>query len=106
MGGRTLALVIAIAASALVTPAEAAKSRCTAAKYKAMGTKYLGKAKCYAKALQKDASVDLACLQKAETKFAVKWARAEVAARRNKAPRADRNECRIPAITRGMMMND
>ncbi len=76
---RTLALVIAIAASTIDTPAEAVGSRCTAAKYKAMGTKYQGKAKCYAKALQRDTAVDLACLQKAETKFAVKWARAEAA---------------------------
>jgi len=55
------------------TPAE----KCTTAKIKAAGKKYAAKANCYAKAASHSEAVDPACLQKAETKFADAYAKAE-----------------------------
>ena len=77
---RTLLAVLILAASLLTVaftaaPA-AAQSKCTAAQYKAMAKKYLGKLKCHSKAVNQNVPVDAACLQNAEDKFALKWAAA------------------------------
>lgn len=79
---RTIAYGTFMLAAAVVTlvvtaaPA-AAQSKCTAAKYKAMGKKYASKLKCYSKAVTMNAAIDATCLQKAEAKFASDWAKAE-----------------------------
>ncbi len=63
-----------------VTPVMAAPTpaqKCTAAKLKAVGKKYLGKFKCAAKAELKGAGVDPLCLAKVEEKFLAAFASAE-----------------------------
>lgn len=61
------------AATAAPTPAQ----RCTAAKLKAVGKKYLGKLTCASKAALKGLPIDAACLAKVETKFLAAFTSAE-----------------------------
>jgi len=55
----------------------AAAAKCTPAQTKAAGKRLLAEAGCHAKALAGGGPVDAACLQKAETKFRVAFAKAE-----------------------------
>jgi hypothetical protein len=72
---RTLLAVLMVAGALLTTAAPAAaQSKCTSLQYKAMAKKYLGKLKCYSKAVTRNEPVDAACLTTAEEKFALKWA--------------------------------
>lgn len=61
------------AAGAGPTPAQ----KCTAAKFKAVGKKYLGKFKCAAKAELRGTPIDPLCLAKVEEKFLAAFAKAE-----------------------------
>ncbi len=63
--------------SALLLPSVAEASKCTAAKYKAIGIAASKKAKCKAKAVRKGEDVDAECLAKAETKLISKLEKAE-----------------------------
>jgi hypothetical protein len=71
------ALVLSMIALVASSSPAGAQSRCTAAKYNAMGRKYLAKTKCYAKTVQRNVAVDPGCLASAEARFLLKWARAE-----------------------------
>ena len=57
--------------------ASTAAQTCASSKMKAVATKLSDKAKCYQKALKKAATVDSACLAKAEQKFATAYTKAE-----------------------------
>ena len=66
-----------LALVALGPEADAAQaSRCTAAQLKAAGKKASSRAKCYAKGVKKGEQVQMACLDKASTKFSAAYAKA------------------------------
>ena len=79
-GGMPIALALLLAVAGL-TPALAAPTpaqRCAAAKLKAAAKKATGKIRCHEKAILKGLGVDALCLQKAESKFATAFAKAEL----------------------------
>jgi len=70
-------LLAAVLVAALLLPNVAAASKCTAAKYKAIGNAAAKKAKCKAKAVRKGEAVDAECLAKVEAKLISKLSKAE-----------------------------
>lgn len=78
VSGATLALLLGFAlVPAPVGAGADPAARCAAAKIKAAGRKYNGKAKCHAKAILRSEGVSAACLQRVEEKFLAAFAKAD-----------------------------
>jgi hypothetical protein len=73
----TVAGLVALVSVAAGPAPASAQSRCTAARYQALGKLGLAEAKCVAKATRKGEPTDRSCTEKASARFGRTWSRSE-----------------------------